>query len=295
LRELVFFPLWNRSMVSKLHKQGYDVVFYQCSTALLLIRRTPFHKVLYTRALLLRRLKIYVGLELPIHTKMIIKLLLPFVYVAERFSFRHADRIVASKQRFVVYLQQQFGLDSNKFKVAPQMIDLPIRQLRSSKKYDLLFIGRLTPPKNWQLVVDIAKMSNYKIAAATPEMQTPDNVPNNITIFHRVPYSELAKLISQSKIFIMPSHNEEGPRVTLEAMACGLPVVASLEGGGGFVEDGVNGFVIQANEPALYIEAISRTLGNKTLMGKMSRLNKAKALEFTPEYQVKKYIDALQF
>ena len=41
---------------------------------------------------------------------------------------------------------------------------------------------------------------------------------------------EIAKLLNESKLLIMPSYNEGGPRVVLEALACRIPVLATPVG-----------------------------------------------------------------
>ncbi|KKP78005.1 MAG: Glycosyl transferase, group 1, partial [Candidatus Moranbacteria bacterium GW2011_GWF2_35_39] len=42
--------------------------------------------------------------------------------------------------------------------------------------------------------------------------------------------AEVAKLINESRALIMLSYNEGGPRVILEALACGVPVIATPVG-----------------------------------------------------------------
>lgn len=297
-RECILFPLWNLFTVRKIEKLDYDVAFYQCSTALLLIRRSQFKRVMYTRALLARRLSIYATLQLPIRQKIIIFFLRPLVYIVERWSFRHADRIIASKDRFSQYLQSTFSIEKSRFYVVPQMIDITLPKLhhKPQKKYDLMFIGRLTPPKNWQLILNIAEKSSYKIAAATPEIGSHNNTPGNIDIYTRVPYNELGDLIQSSRVFIMPSHNEEGPRVTLEAMAFGLPVVASVEGSGDFIEEGLNGIVVDTNDVNDYLDAINKLLCMSSReQEKMHEKNIKKAQQYTPSLLGPQYIKALRF
>ena len=295
LRELFIFPVWNLTQKNRLAKEGYDSVFYQCSTALMLIKKTSFKRIIYTRALLARRLDIYAKLRVTFRIKLIIRVLRPFINFAEKHSFRHADRVVASKVRFSTYLQHQFGINKDKFVVIPQMIDLKVDKRSFVKIYDVLFIGRLSVPKNWPMIEKLAAISDLKLAAATPEQSEPKGMPDNVSVFHRVPQHELSKLIKQSRVFIMPSFNEEGPRVTLEAMYCGLPVVASIEGSGEFVEPGKNGFVIESDNPEEYLNAIKKLLSSKKLYQKMSVANPAKAAEYTPENLGKRYIDAMKF
>lgn len=297
IRECFIFPIWNCFMVQKLQRRGYEVVFYQCSTSIALIRKAAYRKTIYTRSILSRQLDVYKTLDLQPWQKVASYILHPLVKTVEGMSFRNADRIIASKQRLADYLGEKFRIEASRFRTVPQMIDIPKQNITKREKvYDLLFIGRLSVPKNWDMVVSIARNTSYKIAAATPEYEMPDGLPENITVRQRVPYAKLGDLINSSRVFIMPSHKEEGPRVTLEAMSFGMPVVASIEGSGGFIEEGVNGIVVDTNDVDKYIAAIDELLGLGTKALKvMSEHNQAKALSYQPAVLGPQYIDALTF
>ena len=62
---------------------------------------------------------------------------------------------------------------------------------------------------------------------------------------------------SAAEVVVMPSHYESFGMVALEAMACGIPVVASQVGGLAYlVKDGVTGYVVPDGD----IEALSYCL-----------------------------------
>lgn len=68
------------------------------------------------------------------------------------------------------------------------------------------------------------------LVGLTPEQsrQTPDNV---ITIPRTNSPKELAEIYTASDIFFLPSYEENYPTVSLEAQACGTPVIAYDSGG----------------------------------------------------------------
>ncbi|MBD5494019.1 MAG: glycosyltransferase [Lachnospiraceae bacterium] len=69
---------------------------------------------------------------------------------------------------------------------------------------------------------------------------------------------ELAILYSSSQIFINPSMEESFSLVTVEAMACGTPVIALDTSAVKELVDTESGIVLSENKPEAYIDAIQR-------------------------------------
>ena len=80
----------------------------------------------------------------------------------------------------------------------------------------------------------------------------------------------LTHLYRQADIFILPSVSEGTPRVLLEAMANGLPVVATRVGGIPFtVRDGFNGLLIAPKDCEAIVGAINRFDGDQALRARI--------------------------
>jgi glycosyltransferase involved in cell wall biosynthesis len=91
-----------------------------------------------------------------------------------------------------------------------------------------------------------------------------------IEILKPRPNSEVFELMSQAAIFALPSRCEGSPVVILEAMAAGLPVVASRVGGiPELVRDGENGFLIPVEDTALLEARLRQLLSDGDLRRRM--------------------------
>jgi glycosyltransferase involved in cell wall biosynthesis len=83
-------------------------------------------------------------------------------------------------------------------------------------------------------------------------------------------HEELAKLHRQCTAFVLPSIEEGFARVIPEAMAAGLPIVASHESGAStLVRDGVEGFIVAPRDPRRIAEAMLRLAQDRALNQRM--------------------------
>ncbi len=87
--------------------------------------------------------------------------------------------------------------------------------------------------------------------------------------------TELIHLYQNATIHVLPSHYEGLPTVILEAMACGLPVVATaISGNLDVIENYRNGLLVPPKSPIELAKAISILLENENLrldLGKAAR------------------------
>lgn len=92
--------------------------------------------------------------------------------------------------------------------------------------------------------------------------------------------TELPGIFALSTVFVLPSRHEPWGLIVNEAMACGLPVIASDEVGAAvdLIQDGANGFVFPARDISALEQALRHVLapGVAARMGAHSRQRIAK-------------------
>ncbi|HWP93505.1 MAG TPA: glycosyltransferase family 4 protein [Thermodesulfobacteriota bacterium] len=107
---------------------------------------------------------------------------------------------------------------------------------------------------------------------------------------------ELMKYYESADIFVLPSLYEGSPKVIPEAMACGLPIIASRVGSipGLLIEDGVEGILVNPKDVDGLSDALIKLSNDTNLRLRMGRaaLNKAKG--FTLEVQLEKFADIIK-
>lgn len=88
---------------------------------------------------------------------------------------------------------------------------------------------------------------------------------------------DLIREYKSSHLFVLPSSSEGQPLTLLEAMACGLPIIATKTGGiPEIVKDNVNGLLVPPNDCIALANAIIWCLKNKNDFGKRGHLRVAK-------------------
>jgi glycosyltransferase involved in cell wall biosynthesis len=91
---------------------------------------------------------------------------------------------------------------------------------------------------------------------------------------------QVAALMRQSSVLVLPSSWENTPMVIAEAMASGLPVIASNVAGVPFmVNDGIDGLLYECGNTQQLGGIVVEVLGNEELRKKLSRNGRQKAVE----------------
>jgi len=100
------------------------------------------------------------------------------------------------------------------------------------------------------------------------------------------PHREVLELMQSCDVFVLPSIVEGRALVQQEAMACGLPLIATKNAGADdLIEEGRTGFLVPIRSPETIAEKINWFASNRSALGEMSAAAQARAREFTwPAY-----------
>lgn len=159
----------------------------------------------------------------------------------------------------------------------------------------ILFIGRLIPRKGFQRVVQalpkVRKLTDQPFEVEVvgtgtfreelDDMAAELGVSDLIRYVGTVPYDKLERAYQYADIFVLTSLSEGMPSVILEAMGCGLPVLASNVGGNNeIVEEGENGFLIEGDDIDRLANNLASLINDRELRERMGSKSREMAREY---------------
>ncbi len=159
------------------------------------------------------------------------------------------------------------------------------RELGIHTPYLILFVGQLIPRKGVLTLLDafreIAELRNdvsLMLVGKGPlreellARRTAFGLQERVFIQDFAAQSVLPKYYALADVFVLPSAYDTFGVVISEAMACGLPIVATYTVGAtsNIVQDGVNGFIVPPQQPKPLAEALLKIIGDDARRASMS-------------------------
>ncbi len=137
-----------------------------------------------------------------------------------------------------------------------------VAKLRAERDIDLVVIGKPQP--------------RGRVARALERLGLTDIV----TTVTGVSDEELARLYGEAEVAVVPSLYEGFSLPAIEAMACGVPVVATT--GGALPEvvgvSGETGLLVEPNDPSALVEAITRLLDDAELRARLGAAGRERVM-----------------
>lgn len=173
-----------------------------------------------------------------------------------------------------------------------------------SSEYDIVCCGRLVKNKGFADVIRAVSLVLDKkllIIGDGPQKENLEKLARKLGVSSRVTFAgwlkeqkDVYKKLQSAKIFVMNSFSEGGPRVALEAMALGLPVISTRVGVmTDVIRDGGNG-IFTSGKPNDLADKIKKLLGYPALRENMG--NEARKIldRFKREELIEKYAEFLK-
>ncbi len=227
-------------------------------------------------------------------------------------KFRDKQRLFQSIKRLGVigvseWITEEAKLsilrDATTIKRVYNWIDLEVFYPRESATFrmqhgfergDFIILGvaqRWSGEKGFQVFIEIAKMCpNYKVVLVGSYTHSGD-LPSNILMEGEVDcVDELAEYYSMADLFINPSNQESFGKVTVEALACGVPIIvknstATTE----LLGDGC-GYLVNSGDVGEYVSHIA------TIHRNTKEYYSEKCVEFVQKFRCEKIlVEHLEF
>lgn len=208
-----------------------------------------------------------------------------------RALLQSCDVIIALSQKWKAQLYQISQNPDIRVIYNPTIMQPPIEANGNGKKsVDFLFMGRLGKRKGVYDIIESArrlKTDNVRISLYgdgeiddVRSSVAAAGVEDRVQVCGWIDGSRKDEIFRQSNVLILPSYNEGLPISVLEAMAYGMPVVASDVGGiPEAVEDGVNGYLIRPGDCDRLAESIERLAESPELRDRMGHSGHAMAAQ----------------
>lgn len=228
-----------------------------------------------------------------------------FKEVISKLALRNADAVIALTEDMKREIRKICDKD---IYVIPNGVDLERfenlsrenirRKLEITNEQKIvIFAGTLRPIKGVKYLIqamNIIRQKNTKASLmligdgeerqSLEELVKESNLGDCVTFVGQVPNEEVLEYMAASDVFALPSLSEGFPIVSLEAMASGLPIVATKVGGlPEIIKDGENGFLVEPRNPGQIAERALLLLNNDKLRQRISGNNKEKVKEFSWE------------
>ena len=204
----------------------------------------------------------------------------PSLFARQHRELERADLIVV-QSKFCKETMLLNGIPAHKIMINPMGVDTSIFKKRTTvpDKPRFVSVGAICLRKGHQYLFRAFQKVKQELPEAElicagqyrPDfrMERPKWV-GSFTHHEGLSHPEIAALLQTCTAFVFPSQEEGIARAQMEALACGLPVVGTHEGGATtVVEDGVEGFTVRGRDPDNIAQAMLKLWRDREMNARM--------------------------
>jgi len=185
------------------------------------------------------------------------------------------------------------GVDSKRFYPAKKAVDKPVivcssrlgerKGIRYLIEAMALVLKTLLKAELWLVGEGVEKESLKRL---TNELK----LDKQVKFLGRVEHKKLPAIYRQASVFVLPSLSESLSNSLLEAMTCGLPVVATKVGGNPELVTKQNGILVSPADSQTLAWAIIKLLQDQKLKDKMSQASLNEAQKYSWQKTAREYL-----
>ena len=195
----------------------------------------------------------------------------------------------------------QLGADPSRVQIVPNFIvvsDVPVRSRRADPdRLRVVYLGNLSEAKGALAIMDIARKTTgiefrlFGSGSSSFEHQlktriSEDGLQAIVHLEGAQPVERARAALAENDVYLMPSATEGFPISVIEAMAAGLPVIASPAGAiPDMIDEPEGGRLVQHNDVDGFVTALTALRDDPEVAEKMGRYNHSKAVR-RYDYQV---------
>ncbi|TKJ33549.1 MAG: glycosyltransferase [Planctomycetes bacterium B3_Pla] len=229
-----------------------------------------------------------------------------------KVTYRKADKIVTVSKSIKEALEQDFGIQSQKIVCIYNPV--PVEEIRDKSKDSvghpllteknkvIVAAGRLEHEKRFDRLLRMFSSIREEhedarliILGSGTLLKPLQDLASQLNIGKWVDFvgykSNPYAWISKADVFVLSSDREGLPNAILEAMACGVPVVATdcLSGPSEIITHSINGLLVPPADEQALAESVSRLLQDNALHQKLSQEGMKRAEDFVSENILPQY------
>jgi glycosyltransferase involved in cell wall biosynthesis len=198
----------------------------------------------------------------------------------------HAPRFIAANSKAAIRNALAMGVPDRRLRLLSNVVDTDRFKpavLQKKDRIRLISAGRLIPQKRIDRFIDLVAHARNESRADVEGVIVGEG-PHKERLIERAAglgllndavkfvgsVEDMPPVYQQASIFVLTSECEGSPNVVLEAMASGLPVIATKVGGvSDIVRHGDTGFLAEAGDDTSMAESLMRLVKDEDLRVKM--------------------------
>lgn len=210
-------------------------------------------------------------------------------------AYLNADKVVAVSNALAGNLKNNFGVDAAVVHNVVDVFHFQYVKRKPKDSFTFISVGNLVSIKHFDLLIEAFaeafkndKSVALKIVGSGPEMNNLQSVINQydindqIVLLNEVGRDKLKDIYPQGDAFVLASKSETFGVVLIEAMATGLPVVATDCGGPSDIVNEKNGYLIPVNDKQALVDALNKMHDNAYSFNSLE-ISKLCVEKFSPE------------